>query len=84
MIRRIAIILGLAWSFLFASLLVKETIGCLRSRELPPRESWGALALQLLLYGTMAVLSFAVSAALKRPSDGKDAREGGGDQGQGK
>ncbi len=67
MVRRVAAILGLAWSFLFASLVFRQVVACVRDRSLPPRESWTALGLQLLLYGTMAFVCFAVTAARKDP-----------------
>jgi hypothetical protein len=77
MLRRIAAILGLAWSFLFASLVARQAIGCIRDLSLPPRESWSALGLQLLLYGTMAFLCFAVAAASKAPPEKKTPEDGG-------
>jgi hypothetical protein len=76
MLRRVAIILGLAWAVLLASLVVSEMSSCLRQRSWPAWDASKALLLlQALLYGTMAFVCFALSVALNGKGKAADPAE---------
>jgi hypothetical protein len=73
MMRRVAIILGLAWTVLMAAFLVRDVRDCIRAGTMPTLDTLKYDLLQLLLYGTMAFLCFAVAvvAGSKETTDGK-------------
>ncbi len=64
MVRRIAVVLGLVWTILLGSLLISELGPYLRTWRWPSGETWKTLLPSVLLYGTMAFVCFALSAAL--------------------
>ena len=66
MMRRIAFVLGLAWTFLLAVSIFGEVAKDVRERALPP---WGDVKIfcqVLLIQGTVAFLCFAVAAIMGR------------------
>ena len=66
MMRRIAVVLGLAWTFLLAWYVFSETAACFRRLAWPSWEALKSHCLIVLPYGTMAFLCFAVAAAMGR------------------
>jgi hypothetical protein len=76
MMRRVAIILGLAWTVLLGSIVVSpEVTEYVRRRAWPTWQEAKFLLLQALLYGTMAFLCFAVVAALGKKEDTSGSKD---------
>ena len=66
MMRRIAVVLGLAWTFLLAWFVFGQAAAYFRRWACPSWEAVKELCQLVLLYGTMAFLCFAVAVIMGR------------------
>ena len=72
MMRRVAVVLGVAWTFLLAWTLFSEIAADIRQQAWPYWSDLKLLGVSVLIQGSMAFLCFAVAVALgqvRRPNE---------------